>query len=177
MKRLLKHIVLTFLIPALLLGVVAACSSSECLDNKNSLPLAGFYSSSLTPQAISIDSISVAGIDVPGDSVLHDSVRSLSQAYLPFRIDQPETSYRISYLSGLAGKLRITDVITFKYEIQPWFVSSACGTIYKYRIQDISWTQNFIDSVTCPEGEITNAPGENLRIYFRVNIQEEGGEQ
>ena len=114
---------------------------------------------------------------MPGDSILHDSVRNLSKTYLPFRIDQGETTYRISYLAGDLGKYRISDLISFRYDIVPWFVSSACGTIYRYKITSIAWTDNVIDSVTCPKGEITNAPGENLRIYFRVRIAEEGGEQ
>ncbi|MDE6791515.1 MAG: hypothetical protein K2J48_00300 [Muribaculaceae bacterium] len=161
----------------LLLGITAGCSNSECLDNKNSLPLAGFYSSAEKPQAISIDSLTIEGIDVPGDSILHDSVRSLSSTYLPFRIDKPQTSYRIRYLGGTAGKLGIADNITFNYEIQPWFVSSACGAIYKYHITSIRHTSNFIDSVVVPGDIITNTPGENIRIYFRVNVAEEGGEQ
>lgn len=153
---------------------LAGCTSDECFDNKNSLPLAGFYSSGGDAKAISIDSVSIFGIGAPGDSVLHDSVRNLSQSYLPFRIDQEETRYVIRYLAGLPGIFRMADTITFRYDIVPWFVSSACGTIYRYRMTDIVTTHHFIDSVTCPEGEITNADRENLRIYFRVSTEEEG---
>lgn len=180
MKRISVTAFLPRLLPLFAIAAIAgvgACSSSECLDNKNSLPLAGFYSSALVPQAISIDSVTVEGVDVPGDSVLHDSVRSLSSTYLPFRIDQPSTTYRILYLGGQAGKLRLSDEITFNYDIEPWFVSSACGTIYRYRIKNIDHTSMFIDSVTVPGGVITNTPGENIRIYFRVNLPEEGGEE
>ncbi len=157
----------------ILLCIGAACSNDECLDNKNSLPLAGFYSSSETPQAITLDSLTIFGIGAPGDSILHDSVRSLSQSYLPFRIDQGETRYVIRYLSGLLGIYRIADTITFRYDIEPWFVSSACGAVYNYKIKDIQTTHNIIDSVTCPGNEITNANIENLKIYFRVSVSED----
>lgn len=160
------------IIVLLLIGVASGCSNSECYDNKNSLPLAGFYSSSEKPQAISLDSISILGVGAPGDSILQDSVRSLSQVYLPFRIDQNSTTYEIRYLSGLAGFFRLSDFITFNYDIVPMFVSSACGAVYYYKIQSIEHTTNFIDSVVCPMGEITNANIENLKIYFRVNIEE-----
>ena len=160
------------IIVLLLIGVAYGCSNSECYDNKNSLPLAGFYSSSEKPQAISLDSISILGVGAPGDSILQDSVRSLSQVYLPFRIDQNSTTYEIRYLSGLAGFFRLSDFITFNYDIVPMFVSSACGAVYYYKIQSIEHTTNFIDSVVCPMGEITNANIENLKIYFRVNIEE-----
>lgn len=151
-----------------LLVMVASCSNSECYDNQNSLPLAGFYSSSENPQQISIDSLTILGVGAPGDSILQDSVRNLSQVYLPFRIDQGSTTYQIYYLAGLPGFYHMYDEITFNYDIVPRFVSTACGAVYYYKITSIETTHTFIDSVTCPLGEITNANIENLRIYFRV---------
>lgn len=157
--------------------VVSSCSNSECYDNKNSLPLAGFYASELKPSQIYIDSISIYGIGAPGDSILLDSVSRISQAYLPFRIDQGETTYVIQYLEGLLGEYHITDTIKFNYDIKPWFVSSACGVVYYYKMLSIETTHNLIDSVICPSGEITNAMSENLRIYFKVSEDVEGGEE
>ena len=151
---------------------MGSCAGNECYDNKNSLPLAGFYSSAPRPQKISIDSISIYGIGAPGDSILQDSVRNLSQSYLPFRIDEGNTVYVIQYLFGDAGKIHLADTIKFEYDIVPWFVSSACGVIYDYKMKDIVTTHNLIDSVTCPSGEITNANTENIRIYFKVAQEE-----
>lgn len=163
--------------PVVFLGIIAGlaggCSTNECYDNQNSLPLAGFYSSQEVPVAISLDSISILGIGAPGDSILQDSVRNLSQTYLPFRIDQESTTYAILYLAGELGQLGIFDLITFNYEILPMFVSTACGTVYYYKMTSIDYTTNIIDSVTCPTGEITNANIENLKIYFRVSAEEE----
>lgn len=169
-KRLVKKISGPMIIISLVIAILSGCSTNECFDNQNSLPLAGFYSSDPTPQAISLDSISIYGLGAPGDSILQDSVRSLSQSYLPFRIDQNSTTYVIQYLAGLAGIYRMADTITFNYDIVPMFVSSACGAVYYYKMDTIITTHNFIDSVTCPLGEITNANIENLRIYFRVSI-------
>ena len=153
--------------------MASGCASTECFDNKNSLPLAGFYSSTETPVAISLDSVSVLGIGAPGDSILQDSVRTLSEVYLPFRIDQNSTTYEIRYLAGLAGEYRMSDEITFNYEIKPMFVSTACGAVYYYDITSIEHTSNFIDSVTCPGGVITNENIENLKIYFRVSLEDD----
>ncbi len=75
-----------------LIAVGLSCSNEECFENKNSLPLAGFYSSGDDPKTISLDSISIYGVGVPGDSILQDSVRGLSQSYLPFRIDENSTT-------------------------------------------------------------------------------------
>lgn len=171
-KVLIRKITGASFIMMLLFSALAGCSTSECYDNQNSLPLAGFYSSGDHPAAISIDSLSIYGVGAPGDSILQDSVRSLSQVYLPFRIDQNSTTYRIYYLAGLPGQYGMYDQITFNYDIVPMFVSSACGAVYYYKMNSIDYTQNFIDSVVCPEGEITNANMENLKIYFRVAVEE-----
>ena len=173
LKTYLKKIMGPSLIICMIFGVTVSCSTSECYDNQNSLPLAGFYSSSEVPVSISLDSISILGVGAPGDSILQDSVRSLSEVYLPFRIDQDYTTYEIRYLAGLAGYYRLHDFITFNYEIVPMFVSSACGTVYYYKMTSIEHTGNFIDSVTCPGGVITNANIENLKIYFRVATGED----
>lgn len=159
---------LTGAISLMLLGTVTGCSNEECYENKNSLPLAGFYSSAEKPQSVTISNISIYGIGAPGDSILHDSASSLSQTYLPFQINSETTSYVIAYLQGELGKNEVKDTITFNYEIVPWFVSSACGAVYNYKIKEIETTHHVIDSVTCPEGEITNLNKENLKIYFRV---------
>lgn len=169
LKGFLKRIAGICLFPGLLVLAGSGCATSECFDNQNSLPLAGFYSSGENPQAVSLDSISIYGVGAPGDSILVDSVRTISQVYLPFRIDEPYTTYIIRYLGGLAGLYRISDEIKFSYDIVPMFVSSACGTVYYYKITGIEHTDNFIDSVVCPKGVITNENIENLKIYFRVS--------
>lgn len=169
----IKKTVGPFIMMLLTLGTIGGCSTSECFDNKNSLPLAGFYSSTEKPVAITLDSISILGIGAPGDSILQDSVRALSSVYLPFRIDETSTTYEIKYLAGLPGFYRISDFITFNYDTVPMFVSMACGAVYYYKMNSIEYTQNFIDSVVCPGGVITNENIENLKIYFRVSTEEE----
>lgn len=156
---------------------LASCASNECYDNKNSLPLAGFYSSEKDPRRVSLDSVTIYGIGAPGDSVLHDSVRNLTETYLPFRIDRGQTRYVIKYLGGITGFFRLGDTITFNYDIEPWFVSSACGAVYNYRITSIETTHLAIDSVTCPDGVINNVNIENIKIYFKVSGSGEGDDE
>ena len=159
---------------AMLAGIIA-CNSDECYDNRSSLPLAGFYTATETPQAVSIDSVSIYAIGAPGDSILHDSVRTLTQTYLPLRIDgtSSHVSYVIRYLQGALGRLHIADTISISYDIEPQFVSAACGVSYIFRIKDLTTTHYCIDSVTCPRGYIDNVAVENIHIYFRVNTDED----
>lgn len=152
-----------------MLLIICGCNSYECTDNKNSLPLAGFYSSEVVPEAIEIDSISIWGIDAPADSILLDSASNVQSVYLPFRIDEDVTKYVIHYNSKALSDSRYNDTIEFKYEIRPYFVSAECGAIYKYKMEEITHTNHLIDSVKCPTGEIDNIEFENIKIYFRVS--------
>lgn len=162
------HLYLVFAFP-LLFAVIQGCASDECEGNKNSLPLAAFMSSALEPQSVSIDSLSIYGIGAPGDSILLDSAVNVSQTFLPFRIDEGSTTYVIQYLQKLLASQDMRDTLTFTYDIVPQFVSSACGAIYFYDNVRVSHTTHFIDSVSCPDGRITNANITNIFIYFRVD--------
>lgn len=162
------------ILPIILIGVLLwGCGSDECMDNKNSLPKAGFYAadsmaSTSTPTPIGIDSISIFAVGVPGDSMLCDLARNLSETYLPFNIDKDSTQYVFRYLQKNLSKLHIEDTITFRYSMEPLFVGAACGVIYKYTIDSIAHTSFCIDSVSCPTGEITNKPVTNINIFFKV---------
>ena len=153
------------------LALLASCSSGECMDNKNSMPLAGFYSSEQFPKNIIIDSISVYGLDAPEKSMILDSAKNVKEVYLPFRIDEPSTTFILDYHQKSIEDYRLNDTITFSYDIIPFFVSKECGAIYKYKIEEISTTKHLIDSVMCPLGIIDNVASENLRIYFRVQTE------
>lgn len=146
--------------------ILSGCSSNECLENGTSLPTAGFFSSQPVPEPISIEGLKVWAIDAPGDSVLFNDGSQISELYLPFNLDADVTSYVFEYPSS-SGYM--ADTISFRYHRQPWFVSSACGAVVNFKIEDISHSSLMIDSVTCPDGIITNAVGQNIKIYFKVS--------
>lgn len=148
---------------------VSGCASDECDGNRNTLPLAGFYSSAVSPQSISIDSLSIGGVGAPGDSLLLDSASNVSSVYLPFNLESGETEFEIRYLQrSMRGA---TDRIKFTYDAQPFFVSAACGVSYRFNIKNIECTHFAIDSVTVPGGVIDNANVQNIHIYFRVSTE------
>lgn len=147
---------------AIVLFILTGCSS-ECYENKNALPLASFVvfdSNTNQAQPVSVDSMQVVGIGVPGDSILWDG-GTMSSLFIPFRTDSDTTQYRFTELRSGA-----TDIATFIYSRSPRFVSAECGVSFVYTIQSISTLGVFIDSITCPAGEITNKNIENLKIYL-----------
>lgn len=147
---------------------VAGCSTEECDGNRSALPLATFYSSGEEPKQISVDSINIYGIGAPGDSILLSSLGTQQEVYLPFRIGEEKTTYVVRYMQQQMQRFDIRDTITFVYKPLPKFVSTACGAMYDFEINRIDHTTWLIDSVVNNSKVITNAPGENLRIYFKV---------
>lgn len=163
------NISLLCLVGGALSASVVSCNTEECFDNRNALPLADLYTSSLTPERISLDSISLWGVGVPRDSMLLDAARSVQQIYFPFRIDDTVTRFVFRYdaLRRVMPSLS-NDTITFHYTPTSVFESQACGVFYRFDDVKIEHTGLFIDSIVCPEGLIDNTPASNLRIYFRT---------
>lgn len=157
---------------ALLLTIMlatAACNSDGCLENRSSLPLAGFYNSS--DQAISLDSLEITGIGALDPDPLISAGENISTVYLPMRSTQTTTSwqfaYRYRYLDG------ICDTITFDYTSSPYFASYDCGVVYHYRIHRMEHTTHLIDSVIITDSLVTNTDIQRIKIYFRTNDESE----
>lgn len=143
---------------------LASCNTNECYDNRNTMPLAGFYSSGTPARSVSVDSLKVYAMGVPGDSVLlKPSTSSINELYLPFNTGADRTAYVFTN-----ARTSVSDTVTFSYSARPWFASEACGVVYRFEMNGISWSGVLIDSVTCPGEVITNRPVENLKIYFKA---------
>lgn len=161
---------LTPIIPMLL--IAAACTDT-CPENKNAVPLAGFYASDINiSDKITVDSIEVIGAGMPGDSALSPASESKSRLYMPFRIDSDTTTYVFIDRHKSSG---LRDTVRFIYSRTPRFVSVDCGVSYIFDIRDISWQGELIDSAVCPTGFIDNTNVENIRIYFAG--QDDGEEE
>jgi len=160
--------ILEYILTASVALLLAACSGDECDQNANSLPLAGFYSAE-SGEAVTLDSISVKAFGVPGDSLLLDSARSVSRTWLPFNLDAKNSSFIFTYHQKAFSSKSLADTVTFSYESNPWFVSTACGAIYKFKVLKIKHTSHLIYAVDCtmPDSVIDNTAGENIHIYFK----------
>jgi len=145
---------------------VAGCSDS-CDDNRNSLPLAGFYVSGAGSEKASVSGLAVVAVGLGGDSVLSSETVVKDQLYLPFRIDCDRTQFVFELKSEDAT---VSDTVTFNYSRVPRFTNASCGVCYIYEMRSISSPGVLIDSVICPKGYIDNVNVENLRVYFNADI-------
>lgn len=154
-----------FIIALIFVLAIASCSDT-CLENKNALPLAGFYYED-NPQKVTIDSLEIRGQGAPGDSVLSPASEVKNEVYLPFRIDSDTTVYIFN--RPTEGRV-LTSTVTFVYSRTPRFVNVDCGVSYIFDIKKIECRGSVIDSVTCPNGFIDNTNAENLKIYFSTLV-------
>lgn len=153
--------ILTLLLPLVAI-LLAGCANKECYDNQNTLPLATFFSMQ-TRRAVTLDATTVYGVGAPRDTLIADST-TLSQVYLPFRADVPESSFVFRYEGEDAPQ---ADTVTFRYRTQPWFASEQCGVVYYFHIEGIEHTRHLIDSVAVPGMLITNANKPNIEIFVQ----------
>lgn len=150
--------------------LVGGCNTSGCLENRNSVPLAGFYASGSDNQ-ITLRNVQINGLGNDTVAILEPSQRA-SQVYLPMRSTQSSTSWVISYKDEELDGPEYNDTISFHYDSEPYFASEECGVIYKYHIRQLDATSHLIDSVVLADSVITNVDIEQIRIYFRVQIDE-----
>ncbi len=137
----------------------------ECYENQNALPQATFVVNGSQPAKGALNSVKVYGLDAPNDSILWEGGQT-EQLFLPFRVDSDTTIYIFEQLDTESR-----DTVTFLYQRAPQFVSAECGVSFRFIIKSITNTGLLIDSVTCPNGEITNENIANLIIYLK-NEQE-----
>lgn len=157
----------------LLSAALGGCNTSGCLDNQNSLPLAGFYASE-TGSPVSLDSLDIGGVGAVADSLLVKAGQSVSSVYLPLRSQKDFTEFFIHYAypeQGLDDET-LNDTIGFTYTSQPYFASEECGAMYRYKVSRLDYTTHLIDSVILVDSLITNVDTERLRIYFKVTTME-----
>lgn len=147
--------------------VLWSCNTSGCLENRSSIPLAGFYSSA-TGQTLSLDSLLIYGLNKPDSTDLNTVGTPINSIYLPMRSTMESTGWVISYKWKYLDSIKLADTINFKYSSLPYFASDECGVIYKYNIEQMEYTKHLIDSVILTDSIITNLDIERIKIYFRT---------
>lgn len=146
------------------MSVISGCSSSGCENNRNAIPMAGFYDYE-TKAALTVSGLAVSGVGAPNDSLLLDPARSAHQVYLPFRGAQTETSFR--FASG-----GFADVVTFKYESIPYFDGEECGAMWHYHITEVEHLGLIIDSIAVTDADVTNIERERIMIFLTATESE-----
>ncbi len=138
----------------------AGCSNEGCMNNRNSIPMAGFYRLA-NEESLSVSRLAIYGVGAPGDSLLLDSVRASHQVYLPLRGQLPSAQFVFK-----AGD--VADTLTITYNSYPYFDGEDCGAMWRYELTSVSYQRTLIDSVLVTDPLITNVERERLMIFLKT---------
>ena len=170
--------ILTYLFPLFghipfLAAILHACNDAGCMDNRSSIPFAQFYQNGDLRSTISVDSLTIFGIGQKNDSLIADSVRSLSSVSLPFRNDDTITQFVLQYNYAWNKNRESNDTLTFIYRPYVYFASVDCGVMFNYTLKEGLYTRHILDSVIIVTSEITNQNIENIKLVFPAEENEE----
>lgn len=170
--------ILTYLFPLFglipfLAAILHACNDAGCMDNRSSIPFAQFYQKGDLRSTISVDSLTIFGIGQKNDSLIADSVRSLSSVSLPFRNDDTITQFVLQYNYAWNKNRESNDTLTFIYRPYVYFASVDCGVMFNYTLKEGLYTRHILDSVIIVTSEITNQNIENIKLVFPAEENEE----
>lgn len=154
-----------------MISLLPGCNTNGCLENRSSIPKAGFYNGE--DQKIGLDSVSITGVGVAGGEPINRVGTSISSISLPMRSTMDNTTWVLGYEWKYLGGGELTDTISFDYESTPYFASEECGVIYRYQITKMRYTTNLVDSVVLVDSLITNIDTEQIKIYFRTQTTDE----
>ena len=94
------------------------------------------------------------------DSIVVNHITNASELQLPMSFVHECDTVIFSYENS------VTDTLFVKHENIPYFVSMECGTAMYHRIQEITHTTAFIDSVVIVNDYINYDYNENVRLYL-----------
>ena len=60
----------------------------------------------------------------------------------------------------------ITDTIYVRHKNIPFYISMECGTVMYHRIEEVTHTNNLIDSIAIEERNVNFDYNENIKLYF-----------
>lgn len=167
MKKLFDKIVATIIVClTVMLTIGCQTTDNDCTqDMRTSLGVSFFHpvmdetKQYLVIQSLN-DTIKVQGID--NDSVINDAL-PISTVRLPLKSFDNQTAFMLKKDNHIA------DTVTFMHENRENFVSVECGLKFTYKIVDVRFTNNRIDSVIIINRNINDNKTDNqVRIYFKV---------
>ena len=156
-----------FLISAIITGfLVTGCSEEGCTDPRVSYT-AGNVEAENLESTINVNGFSIWGIGQATDSamVTNGSISSPMELLLNSNSDVTQLKFDF-YLTKDTVRDTISDIITFYYENQDFFLSMDCGCTVYHFIDSITTTNNFILKTEIVNPEVTNEKKINFNLYY-----------
>ena len=160
-KAIAKVVAMLFAVCAILLG---SCDAGyECGIEKTSYNRIKFYnidSNNIESEYQFPDILTVSLLVNGKDSIVINHLANASSLQLPMSYTNSCDTVVFSYENNA------TDTLFVKHENIPYFISMECGLAMYHRLQDVTHTKAFIDSVAIINDYVNFDNNENIKLYL-----------
>ena len=157
----MKGKILTFL--AIAVMTLTACDNGyDCHLENTAYNRIGFYSSadSVTGKYALPETLTVSIMINGTDSILVNHITDTDGLQLPMSYTNSCDTVIFNYND------EITDTLYVAHENILYYQSMECGTVMYHKLDSITHTNRFIDSVSIVQQYVKFDPNENVKIYF-----------
>lgn len=157
-----------FLLPtfvALLTLSIVGCGNTGCQETISVNARCSFYGKS-DRRPFTFDSITVYGIGASGDSILYRRATGQSFVKLPLRKLTGESAYVFHFQGAGGGVIDQRDTLHLYHENINHFISEDCGAVVRHRVDSLSYTRHYLDSLVVAKPSIINLDEENIILLF-----------
>lgn len=182
MKK-LPIIILLFLIATS--ALMQGCGESDCPLTTTSFARFDFLDSETRSSVKLSPSFDVTGYII-ADVTVHDTLkdgtiktRVVKDSLLNdtvFNKAESSMSLPLSYTSKTTYVLHYTktmrDTIEVSHQNIPYLENIECGTMMFYKVENIKYTTNHLDSIVTVNPDINNEEKRNFNIYYTINATE-----
>ncbi len=157
----MKGKILTFLAIAVM-TLIACDNGYDCYLENTAYNRIGFYSStdSVTGKYALPETLTVSIMINGTDSILVNHITDADGLQLPMSYTNSCDTVIFSYNDA------ITDTLYVAHENILYYQSMECGTVMYHKLDSITHTDRFIDSVSIVQQYVKFDPNENVKIYF-----------
>lgn len=150
----------------LLTWVLPSCLNEDVCEDVASVPARIGFSminpKDGEPQTIAMDSLTVFGLG--NDSILYNKTNNVSRIELPLIPGADSCAFVIAhtYDSILPP---LADTLWFFYQTKPNLISMDCGFVTFFELEKVTYSRNFIDTLTIEFSSIINNLDEHIKIF------------
>ena len=153
-------------------GVLFSCTNQDVCEDAASIPVrVGFYQTdpeSEEPLSYAIDSVSVSGIN--NDSLIYDNALNVGRVEMPLDPSRDSCGFVIVFPPVENLDLPLRDTLWFFYERKPNLISTECGFVNFYEIDELKYTTHRIDTMEIENTSVTNGLDEHIKAFPYIFI-------
>ncbi len=152
-----------------------SCTNQEVCEDAASIPVrVGFYESdpeSEEPLSYAIDSVTVSGIN--NDSLIYDNSLNVGRIEMPLDPARDSCGFVIVFPPVENLDLPLRDTLWFFYERKPNLISTECGFVNFYEIEEVAYTTHRIDTMEIENTSVTNGLDEHIKAFPFIFVSDD----